>query len=96
LDAVVFGISLDSIKTQKKFKEKKQLPFELLSDAEKSISKAYGTLGLMGLAAKRKTFIVNPEGKIAHIFEKVNTKQHGDEVKAVLEELRKVPQIQST
>jgi len=87
LGATILGISLDKIETQKKFKTKYELPFELLDDHDKSISKAYGALGLLGLYAERKTFVINPEGKLAYIFDKVNSKNHDEEVIEVLEKL---------
>jgi peroxiredoxin Q/BCP len=46
----------------------------------KAISRAYATSGVGGLYASRKTFILDPQGRIAHIFEKVNTKMHDREV----------------
>lgn len=87
--AVLLGVSLDSVETQKKFREKYQLPFELLSDEKKEISKQYGTLALLGLMTARKTFVIDPQGKIAHIFESVDTKKHDQEVLQVLEALQK-------
>jgi peroxiredoxin Q/BCP len=61
----------------------------LLSDHEKNISKAYDVLGLIGLTAQRKTFIIDPDGKIAYIFDKVNASHHDQEVMEVLDQLRK-------
>lgn len=87
LNAVVIGVSVDSLDAQQKFKAKHNLPFELLSDSSKHASRAFGSLGVGGLVAQRKTFIINPDGKIAHIFEKVNTAGHDQEV---LDALRKL------
>jgi peroxiredoxin Q/BCP len=85
---VILGVSVDKIKTQKDFKAKYNLPFELLDDNDKKISKAYDVLGFTGLTAQRKTFIINPEGKIAYIFDKVKASEHDAEVKKVLADLR--------
>lgn len=80
LNATVLGVSLDDLETQKKFKAKYNLPFELLDDKNKSVAKAYDVLGLMGLYTKRKTFIINPEGNLLFIFDKVKSKTHDQEV----------------
>ncbi len=84
---VILGVSTDKIETQKKFKAKYNLPFELIDDSKKDIAKAYDVLRITG-KAQRKTFIINPEGKIAYIFEKVNSSEHDSEVKKVLAELQ--------
>lgn len=88
MNAVVLGVSLDGIETQKKFKEKYKLSFELLADTEKKISKAYDVLGFGSLYAKRKTFIINPEGKIVHIIDKVTTGSHDTQVLEILRKLQ--------
>lgn len=91
MDAVILGVSLDDIETQKKFKDKHRFQFELLSDQDKNISKAFGVLGLMGMYAQRKTFIIDPDGKIAYIFDQVNTSKHDVEVKEILDRLQHKP-----
>ena len=88
LDAVVLGVSLDGLEKQKEFKAKYEAPFELIADSDKKVSEAYGVLAPMRLFAERRTFIISPEGKIAHIFEKVDVANHAAEVKAVLLKLR--------
>lgn len=87
-DAVILGVSLDNIETQKKFKKEYKLPFELLSDVNKDIARAYNTLGFMGLYTKRVTFLISPEGKIAHVFDKVNTATHDQQVLKKLHALK--------
>lgn len=88
LGAVVLGVSVDALETQQNFKAKYSLPFELVSDSSKQMSKAFDTLGVGGLVAQRKTFIINPEGKIAYVFDKVDTGGHDKEVAAVLQKLQ--------
>jgi peroxiredoxin Q/BCP len=88
-DTVILGISTDKIETQNKFKAEYNLPFDLLSDHEKTIAKAYDVLGITHLTAQRKTFIIDPDGKIAYIFDKVNAGKHDEEVMEVLAKLRK-------
>lgn len=84
----IYGVSLDTLEKQKKFKAEYRLPFELISDTNKTISRAHETLALMGLYANRKTFIINPEGKIAYVFEKVNPKTHDKDVLAAITRLK--------
>lgn len=88
LGAMILGVSLDNLPTQIDFKAKYRLPFDLLSDSKKEVTKAFNVLGLAGLMAQRKTFVINPEGKIAWIFDKVNTGGHDREVTEVLKNLQ--------
>ncbi len=88
LGATILGVSLDNVATQTDFKAKYHLPFELLSDSRKELSKAFDSLGLAGFMAQRKTFIIDPDGKIAHIFDKVSTASHNTEVTDVLRKLQ--------
>ena len=85
--AVVIGVSLDSVESHLKFSEKYNLPFAILSDHSKEAAKAYGVLGVGGFLTKRVTFIINKDGKITHIFPKVDVKHHSEEVLKALEEL---------
>jgi peroxiredoxin Q/BCP len=87
--AMVIGISVDSVESHSKFSEKYNLPFSILSDSSKEVAKAYGVLGIGGFLARRITFIINKEGKITHIFPKVDVKLHTEEVLKALEELQK-------
>ena len=85
MGAIVIGVSIDSIETQKRFKEKLNLPFELLSDTNKEVAKV---LNPQGTNAQRRTFIIDPDGNIAHIFDKVDVNTHAEQVKAVLKKLQ--------
>jgi peroxiredoxin Q/BCP len=87
--AVVIGVSLDSVESHKKFSEKYNLPFAILSDSGKETAKAYGVLGIGGLLAKRVTFIIDKNGTIARIFPKVDVTRHSEEVLQAIEELLK-------
>jgi peroxiredoxin Q/BCP len=86
--AVVVGVSLDSVESHMKFSEKYNLPFLLLSDSRKEVAKAYGVLGTGGFLAKRVTFVIDKEGRIAAVFPKVDVKHHSEEVLKVLDELK--------
>ena len=94
LDAVVFGVSTDSPKSHGKFVEKYQLPFTLLADTEKTMVEAYGVWGkkkFMGreyLGTNRMSFLIDPEGKIAKVYEKVKPETHAEEVLADLAVLK--------
>lgn len=76
IKAQVIGISTDSINSHLKFAQKHSLTFPLLSDSDKKISKAYNTLGLF----RRKSYLINPEGKIVKIYHKVKPAEHANEV----------------
>lgn len=92
---MLLGISPDTPKAQKKFQDQFSLPFTLLADAEKKVAIAFDVLReknmygkkVMGIA--RTTFIIGPDGKIQHIFEKVKPEGHAQEVLAYLKEFAK-------
>ena len=94
LNAEVIGISPDSPESHAKFIAKKNLKITLLSDLDKEVLKAYGKWGKNTFRGKeyigvtRSTFIINPEGKIAHIWPKVSVKGHTEEVKNILVKLQ--------
>ena len=79
---VILGVSFDSPESHRKFKDKHNLPFILLSDGKKEVAKAYGASGgLLGsLMAKRYTYLIDELGKIVYIFKKVDVKNHAEEV----------------
>lgn len=85
--AEIVGVSGDSVKSHSGFAAKYELPFTLLADPEKNILDSYGTNGI--LLNKRSTFIIDPEGNIAKIYEKVNPDAHASQIIADLEELAK-------
>jgi len=96
LNAVVFGISKDSAVKHKKFAEKYQLPFTLLADEDKKVMEKYGVwvkkkfMGREYMGTLRTSFLINPEGKIAKIYENVKPDVHAEEVLKDLEDLRKL------
>lgn len=79
LDAVLFAISVDTVEEQKKFIDEYGIPYLHLSDPKKIACKTYAGLNLVGLA-KRSTFIINKEGKIAKIFRGINVDSHGNDI----------------
>jgi peroxiredoxin Q/BCP len=83
---VVLGISPDAPKSLKKFQEKDGLNFDLLSDADHKVAEAYGSWGQKQFMGKtfdgilRQSFLLDKEGRIAHIISKVDTKTHAEDV----------------
>ncbi len=82
----VLGVSTDTPASHKKFVGKYGLPFPLLADQEKKVVRAYGVWGkkkLMGReyeGTKRMSFLIDPKGKVAKIYEDVKPASHADEV----------------
>lgn len=82
----VLGISADTPSAQKKFKEKHDLPYTLLADPDKKIAEQFGVVkeknmyGKMVMGIERTTFLVGPDGKVKHVFEKVKPDGHAEEV----------------
>lgn len=85
-DIVILGISADPVKSLKKFEEKQNLNFTLLSDPEHKVIEAYGSWGPKKFMGRqfdgilRQSFFIDREGKIVHVMHKVDTKTHHDEV----------------
>jgi thioredoxin-dependent peroxiredoxin len=78
----VVGISTDPAKSHAKFKQKYELPFPLIADTEKHIHELYGTwvekqmYGRSYMGTARTTFVIDEQGQIAEVIEKVDTKSH--------------------
>ena len=85
-NAVVIGISVDSPESHKKFSDKFGLPFALASDARKEVVKKYGVwkqksmYGRKYMGTERTTVVIDEQGVVTHIFEKVKVDGHTDEV----------------
>lgn len=92
LDAVILGISKDSISRHQKFSDKYELPFTLLSDESGAVCESYGIwqekslYGRKFMGIVRSTFIIDPDGKIFHVFPKVQVKEHAAELLNILKE----------
>ena len=82
----VLGVSLDDQASHRKFADKYELPFTLLSDTDHAVADAYGVYGekeFMGkkyMGVDRKTFLIDEQGRIKKVFNKVNVEEHADEV----------------
>ena len=81
IDAIILGVSPDSIKKHQNFITKKELEITLLSDESKNVCEAYGVWQLKKMCGKeymgvvRTTYLIDPDGKIAQVWEKVKVRQ---------------------
>jgi len=84
-------VSPDPVPAQAKFKKKFDLPFTLLADTDHSVAEQYGVwkekknYGKTYMGVERTTFLIGRDGRITHVFEKVNATGHAAEVAAALE-----------
>lgn len=82
----VVGVSKDSVASHTKFAQKHELPFTLIADTDKTLNEAFGVwrekkmCGKVGMGTVRTTFIIDEQGVIADIIEKVNTKEHSKQI----------------
>lgn len=75
----VYGISLDSPESHRQFREKNHLNCPLLTDEDEKAAEALGVLGDRGYA-ERTTFLLDPDGKISHVYPEVSPETHADEI----------------
>jgi len=93
-NAVIIGVSPDSLKSHTNFRQKHDLSINLLSDTEKKVLEEYGVwqkkkmYGREYMGVVRSTYLIDPEGKIAHVRPKVRVKGHVDNVMEKLSELQ--------
>ena len=94
---MVLGVSPDDARSHRKFKEKYALPFTLLADEAHEVAEAYGVwqekslFGVKYWGNARTTFLIDPGGRIARVFEKVQPEGHGEEVARELEAMKQAP-----
>lgn len=94
LNAIILGVSPDSVKSHGKFISKFQLPFTLLADEDKKMCQDYGVwveksmYGKKYMGVARSTFIIDANGKIAKVFEKVKPEGHNTEIIDFLKTLK--------
>ena len=95
LNIKIFGVSCDTVESHKKFVQKYNLPFSLLSDMDKKVVEEYGVwaeksfMGKKYMGISRSSVLIDPGGKIAKIYEEVKPADHADEVMKDLLELQK-------
>ena len=88
-NAVILGVSVDSVDSHKQFCAKDGLNFTLLSDEEKKVVAEYGSLGSYAgfKIANRNTFLIDPQGKIVKVWTKVDPSHHSEEVLTALTQM---------
>jgi len=91
MNAVILGVSVDTVDSHKQFCTKDSLTFTLLADSDKKVVQQYGSLGNYGpmQIANRNTFLIDPDGKIAKVWTGVDPSNHSTEVLAALADLEK-------
>ncbi len=93
-DAAIVGVSRDSLKSHQRFSEKQDLNFPLISDSDEALCRAFDVIQIKKLYGKespgveRSTFIIDPDGRIAHAWRKVRVKGHVAEVLDTLKQLQ--------
>jgi peroxiredoxin Q/BCP len=93
LGAKIFGVSRDSLKSHENFKCKQGFPFELLSDPDESLCRAFDVIRMKNMYGKqvqgieRSTFLIDPEGRVARAWRKVRVPGHAEEVLGALKSL---------
>jgi thioredoxin-dependent peroxiredoxin len=90
-NAVILGVSVDSAESHQNFCAKEGLNFKLLADTSHDVSKQYGSLMNFGIAqiSARHTFLIDPQGKLAHSYMSVNPTRHSAEILAAIDQLKK-------
>ncbi|MDX1593107.1 MAG: peroxiredoxin [Gammaproteobacteria bacterium] len=92
-DAVILGVSRDTLQSHEKFKAKQDLPFDLLADTEETVCRRYDVIkeknmyGRKVLGIERSTFLIDADGRLVREWRKVRVKGHVDEVLAALDAL---------
>lgn len=89
MGVAIIGVSLDDVASHKEFAEKYHLPFPLLADTQHDAAKAYDVIRNLGVTkiAKRQTFLISPDCRIAKHYEKVDADVHSEQVLADLQTL---------
>jgi peroxiredoxin Q/BCP len=93
-NAVVMGVSRDSLKSHENFKAKQQFPFELISDEDEHLCQLFDVIkmksmyGKQFLGIERSTFIIDPEGVVKHVWRKVRVNGHVADVLSTLTSLQ--------
>lgn len=89
LDVQVIGISSDSVESHKRFAEKHDLPYLLLSDEDKKVRKLYGVLNTLGFFPGRVTYVIDSEGIVRHVFSsQLGVERHVEEAHKILQTIR--------
>ena len=90
---VVVGVSPDPVKSHQKFKRKHKLPFPLVADTDHAVCEAYGVwaeksmFGRKFMGVERTTFLIDEQGRVAHVFQKLKPDEHAAEALRAAEAL---------
>ncbi len=93
LNALILGVSRDSVKSHENFKCKQEFPFDLVSDADEAVCTLFDVIKMKNMYGKqvrgieRSTFLIDPDGKLVHEWRKVSVKGHSEEILAKLRDL---------
>jgi peroxiredoxin Q/BCP len=87
LNALVVGVSADSSETQQLFIDAYSLTFPMIPDTEKKVIDDYGSRAVLGIVAKRSTFLIDPDGKVGAVWPAVQIEGHVDDVIATIRRL---------
>jgi peroxiredoxin Q/BCP len=89
LNAVVLGVSLDTVEGHKAWCAKDTFSFKLLADPDHKVVDAYGVPVMMGTYAKRQTYLIGPDGKILKFWDVADVNKHSEDVLAAIAEFKK-------
>ena len=81
------GVSADTPEVQRRFIDKFSLTFPMISDKAKRVIDAYGAREVLGIVAKRSTFLIGPDGVIARVWPRVSVEGHADDVVTTIRSL---------
>ena len=90
--AAILGVSAQGVESHQRFTTKYKLDFPLLADTDRAVARAYGTIGgglggtlrgMLGMA-ERVTFVIDEQGRVTHVIDDVNTKDHAGQLLALL------------
>lgn len=87
LNALVVGVSADPAERQQSFIDAFSLTFPMVPDTTKKVIEDYGARGVLGIAAQRSTFLIDPDGKVAAVWPAVAIEGHADDVTAAIRRL---------
>lgn len=85
------GVSADKPEVQRRFIDKFELTFPMLPDTDRRVIDAYGARNVLGVAAQRSTFLIDPSGVVARVWPKVTLEGHADDVVRTIREMSRTP-----
>ena len=95
MNVAVLGVSVDSVDRQREFKKKHDAPFDLVADEDKALARAFDNVALGGLMARRRTFIVAPDGTLAAVLENPDVGDHAAQIAKEIRRLQDRPRAGS-